>query len=395
VGHGDILMPAEYYLEALESGRITEPDFAHAADVEARTLPPPWGEQLDYSSLAGLQRALREAKGAPSSGRVLTFADFLDAQENRGWAALVVEETSKWCSAYYGQGQSSWRMPWRHLSLFAAWQAVALLDANPELSGLKHFRKFVQSLPSSPATVIARAVSAFGVPEHARPDFLHRQLMSIAGWSSHVQFLVREAATAGKRDDSLEHLLAIRLAYDLALLSQFGADPEVAQAWQEHLAAQENATQTFAADLLTRYVAQQALECGYQRTLISQLHAKRGGPTAASPERPTLQVVFCIDVRSEVFRRSLEAQSEKIETLGFAGFFGMPIEYLKFGHTEGSARCPVLLTPKVKVREAMHTDRASNGPRSFGGSRSSAQWPGRGTRSKPQRSRDPSVEDGE
>jgi uncharacterized protein YbcC (UPF0753/DUF2309 family) len=358
VGHGDTLMPAEYYLEAIEAGRITEHDFTLAADWAAKTLPPRWAEQMDYSSLAGLQRALRDSIAAPSSVRVLTFAEFLDTQQNRQWATLVVEEVSKWCSAYYDQGQSSWRMPWRHLSLFAAWQAAARLDANPELSGLKHFRQFVGSLSSSPAKVIERALSALGVPEHARADFLHRQLMSISGWSSHVQFHVREAAMAGKGDDSLEHLLAIRLAYDLALLNQFGAGAELARSWRDQLTAQAEAMHTLAPDLLTRYLAQQALECGYQRSLVSVLQAKGGGPTATSTGRPTLQAVFCIDVRSEVFRWSLEVQSVEIETIGFAGFFGMPIEYLRFGHAAGSARCPVLLTPKLKVRERMQTARA-------------------------------------
>ncbi len=358
VGHGDMLMAEEYYLEAIEAGRITEPDFATAADCAARTLPSRWAEQIDYSSLAGLARALRDAKDSPTSARVLTFADFLDTRQSRDWAALVVEEISKWCSAYYDQGQSSWRMPWRHLDLFAAWKAAAQLDVNPELSGLKHFRRFVQSLPASPMEVIERALSALGVPEHAQVDFLHRQLMSIGGWSSHVQFRVREAAMAGKRDDSLENLLAIRLVYDLALLNQSGADAELARNWREQWLAQKGADTTIANDLLTRYVAQQALECAYQRSLLSQVHSKCGGTPATNAGRPTLQAVFCIDVRSEVFRRSLEAQSAKIETLGFAGFFGMPIEYVKFGHAGGSARCPVLLTPKVKVREATRPDQA-------------------------------------
>ena len=59
-------------------------------------------------------------------------------------------------------------------------------------------------------------------------------------------------------------------------------------------------------------------------------------------------------MRSEVFRRALEAQSDEIETIGFAGFFGMTFEYLKFGQAGGGAQCPVLLTPKIKIREALH-----------------------------------------
>jgi len=61
--------------------------------------------------------------------------------------------------------------------------------------------------------------------------------------------------------------------------------------------------------------------------------------------------VFCIDVRSEVMRRSLEAASPAIETMGFAGFFGMPIEYIPFGQRHGTLQVPVLFTPKYRVRE--------------------------------------------
>ncbi|HRJ74336.1 MAG TPA: Na-translocating system protein MpsB, partial [Terrimicrobiaceae bacterium] len=82
-------------------------------------------------------------------------------------------------------------------------------------------------------------------------------------------------------------------------------------------------------------------------------------PGAARPRavRPAVQAVFCIDVRSEILRRGLEAASERIETLSFAGFFGMAIESIPFGQHSGTAQCPVLLTPKFRVRETLrHAD---------------------------------------
>ncbi|WP_421021846.1 putative inorganic carbon transporter subunit DabA, partial [Klebsiella pneumoniae] len=71
------------------------------------------------------------------------------------------------------------------------------------------------------------------------------------------------------------------------------------------------------------WIWQQALEISQQRPWAHALSAQASVDTLATP--PTLQAVFCIDVRSEPMRRALEAQSDRVQTLGFAGFFGLPI----------------------------------------------------------------------
>jgi len=70
----------------------------------------------------------------------------------------------------------------------------------------------------------------------------------------------------------------------------------------------------------------------------------------SSESRPLFQAIFCIDVRSECFRRNFE-QIGEIETYGFAGFFGVPICYQGFSHQQQTDQCPVLLKPKHFVKE--------------------------------------------
>lgn len=70
--------------------------------------------------------------------------------------------------------------------------------------------------------------------------------------------------------------------------------------------------------------------------------------------RPVAQFVFCIDVRSEVFRRHLEHRGG-YETYGFAGFFGVPFSYRSFDDQPELALCPVLLKPKHLIREVPRT----------------------------------------
>ena len=66
--------------------------------------------------------------------------------------------------------------------------------------------------------------------------------------------------------------------------------------------------------------------------------------------RPLSQSIFCIDVRSECFRRNLEEIGGN-ETFGFAGFFGVPICYQGFSSEQQTDQCPVLLKPKHIVKE--------------------------------------------
>ncbi len=356
VGHGDILMPAAFYLEQIAAGRIQEPDFQAALPLVQNPLPgegqrPVAGAEFGFTDFAGLKNALAASRPAAAPGRVLTFAEFLDTRHSAGWAPFVVEEISKWCSAYYDQGQSSWRMPWRHLGLFTAWQAAAKLDANPELMGLTGFREFIAGLDEHPTTFIGQALCQLGVPETLQADFLHRQLLTLPGWSSYVQCCVRQKTMAGQSDDALAQFLAIRLAYDLALFEQFGRGARGAGGWPAHLARAAATANQGTPDLLARYVAQQAWECGRQREWMAQLRGNFRSPVAPAPK--SLQAIFCIDVRSEPFRRALEAQSAEIETLGFAGFFGMAFELFKFGETTGREQLPVLLSPKIKLRETL------------------------------------------
>ena len=75
-------------------------------------------------------------------------------------------------------------------------------------------------------------------------------------------------------------------------------------------------------------ILQEAAERAHQRRLAA--HAVRRPPRQPWRARP-LQAAFCIDVRSEVFRRALESLDPGIETLGFAGFFGLPVAHRAAG----------------------------------------------------------------
>lgn len=91
-----------------------------------------------------------------------------------------------------------------------------------------------------------------------------------------------------------------------------------------------------------------AAERSYANGLMPAL--QRAARTTSPPVRPDVQLVFCIDVRSEPFRRVLEAEGN-YETFGYAGFFGLPIALHPFAGAHRARLLPVLLSPRYDISE--------------------------------------------
>ena len=356
VTHEAMLAAPEYFKKQLASGRIASADLARALTLAPEMLPPAWSAEAAKLEVTDLTQWLHYPESTlarvAAPARVLTVADIADGQAGTArWNSLITDEIAKWCAAYFDEGQSAWRMPWKKLPLYAAWRQVASVDLNPELLGLQDFRSIVKSLPEDPQEAVSSILDELGVGEDVATDYLHRLLMNAAGWSAHVQFLVREQAMAGRHEETLVDLLVIRLAFEVSLLRMMDQS-KLLEFWtQVPPSAQDAPSQS----VLMLALWQLAMELGFQRRLVHDLTSAAAGGShstdQASKRRPAVQAVFCIDVRSEIMRRSLEALSPKIETLGFAGFFGLPIEYIPFGRRHGSAQCPVLLKPAFKVQE--------------------------------------------
>jgi uncharacterized protein len=347
----DMLMPRAFYRDALRRGRID------ARDLEASIAAAPPGLHAPKSAAELIAALGRQAVPATHPGHVATVAEVLDSlsagNRQRSGSGFMTGEISKFCAAYFDQGQSTWRLPLRERPLFPAWRAAMRYDRNPEVMGVAGFREIVAGLPDDPVEAIAVAVEAQGVPASALADYLYQTLADASGWAAYARYLGWQRELDGERDETLRHLLAVRVVWGYALFRQ-RTDERFHSAWR---AAMEKAAEAprdehlgddyeLAADLL----AQESYERAYARELIATIDAN-AARTTVDRERPELQAAFCIDVRSEVYRRALERVEPQARTLGFAGFFGYPIEYVRLGHLRGGAQCPVLLKPRFRIRE--------------------------------------------
>lgn len=322
------------------AGEITDDDLA-AALIASRCPVKP-------NDLALLK--LRMRAEAPVPVALPTLAEVAAGAAGVDFPALVTRCFGLWAAGHFDRGQALWQ-PAPGRGAFAAWRDWATHDLTPEIAGLSGFCAHVAEAPDTADRAILRAAERLGITDAAAETCFHRLLMDLDGWAQHARWLLWQAELAGGSDATLVDLLAIRLVWEEAILAVV---PQVAADWAGVVAAHAVPVAP-SVDLAVDAVLQDAAERAHQRRLAARLGGADAGFAAGA--RPVVQAAFCIDVRSEVFRRALEAQSEGVETLGFAGFFGLPVAHRPHASELADSHLPVLLRPALTA--ASHGDAVS------------------------------------
>ena len=355
----ETLMPLGYFAKQFGKGSFDADDIAKAIDeLQESGLESHLSLAEILNTLASQDASESVDSGLPPTTKahrhIRTLSEHVDSFTEVEWTEIIRDEVSKHCAAHYDDGQSVWKSPWKDLPLFQAWRSAALHDRNVEALGLTGFRHFVSKLPQTPEAAIVHCLNWLGIPQHLWESFLLCQAFCLPGWSAWTQYKDNEEGDVEGND--FIGLLAMRLAYDAGLSDAHSLrvnwdDMPVAESESFRAPAQQDED-----DVLLRYTLLRASEIAFRDRLLSSL-----GPKHASPaERKSAQLVFCIDVRSERMRRQLESVSPDIETFGFAGFFGMPIEHVPLGAETGCSHVPVLLKPQFQLHEGLRGGHASD-----------------------------------
>ncbi len=326
-----VTQPRDWYLARIAAGRISDADLAGALAAS-----PDAGRPAD---LAALKAAMRQP--APVQQALPSVVGLAAEASGIDWPGLVNDRISAFAAGHFDTGQALWTtVP--GTSAYPAWRSFAAHDLTPEITGLTSFAAFVTSAPATAPEALAWATARLGLSTEALDTAFHAALMSLGGWGQYARYELWQAELAGGTDSDVTDFLVIRLVWDVALLTQYQA--RIGDKWAASVAEHGKALLP-SDDQVIDAILQEAAERAAQREMVVAFDAPA---PAVTHVRPALQAAFCIDVRSEVFRRALEGVAPGIETIGFAGFFGMFVEHQPFASDVTEARLPVLLNAKVK-----------------------------------------------
>lgn len=249
----------------------------------------------------------------------------------------INRQTIKWCQAFFDQGQSTIKMPNRHLGFYQSWLQLAKFDDKLHKN---HDDKIEQIslMPHHPEDAISHCLNQLNIEKNEQERFLALILTTLPGWASYVKYLGEWKCDDVKDDNHQIDYLAVRLAITLLMWPQ----AKSLLLWHQNIAPQQKPE--------IQMLAIEKNEKIYQKDLVQKLLISSNSKPERNAKTADAQFVFCIDVRSEPMRRALESKGN-YETFGFAGFFGVPVRIENEITKESYASCPVLLKPKHKIIE--------------------------------------------
>ena len=302
-------LPLSFYYQAYQTGRITLAAIQHAA--EQLSVPQ---DQIQWILS---QATAAKPEASTSQPPVLLISERIPCPKRGPAKSWVLQTCTEWLANYFDQGEAVWR-PNGNKSLRTFWE-----EHHPgQIKDIEHYLKKMEI-----------------DPQYYTPYFT-RILFYLRGYASLIQWLKNHPQNPWvKGSADIKTLILMWLHYEATLFSHNKINLKQIE-WTEpqiHSTGISNTT--------LRYLWQTAYEWTKYQKLLSQLtqhtHATRNKNTRA-------QFIFCMDPRSEGFRRHLE-QNSLFETFAAAGFFGFPFNINHSDHSLCQWQSPGLLKASQQV----------------------------------------------
>jgi len=339
-------------LAGFENQRFTDAVAAAEELFDAKGYPPPsvfrnaWQRgEIDHETL----RAELASAGHTKPPRDLL--NWLERQASAGdpmAAPKALDQRTdeplvKWLTVFLDEGQAEWPMPHRERGFYAAWRSVAIHDGS--IPGGQH----IAEMPESATAAIDALIGDMRLAD--QHDILQHQFANLPGWVGRIK---QRMASGSDWQNIAPITLIDYAAVRLTLLYVMGENFRAS----EHSPEPDDAQAHQVAECFLR-----AWEQSYRERLIHAIAGAAGDDQNAAADNIEAQWVFCIDTRSEVIRRHLETTGRH-ETFGFAGFFGLPIQYARDDAETTVPACPPILKPAHHISDDLATGCEKTGTRS-------------------------------
>jgi uncharacterized protein len=290
----------------------------------------------------------------------------LEHEADGDLAYILDHHVIKWCKLYLDDSQAGWKMPNRDEGFYRSWRR--LIEHDPAFS--KNQRKSLKDWPKDANTALEAALSALKIPQLERQNYLEGHLLSLPGWAGMMFW----RSLQSKHEHSLlTEYLAVRISMEWVLIKPYLPLPKknfekkvpilpllaswiqwgdlTIEKWSRMSATQQNDYLKFAYHFNDRIRKKLWFEA-WEQTYTDKLCKKIISKQRVNNETKSVlaQLAFCIDTRSEPFRRHLEKEGP-FETIGIAGFFGLPIATCELGSKHSHSSLPVMQNPKNKIIE--------------------------------------------
>ena len=351
--HHGVYMPLDYYADRYSKGDISE-NAVRSSLERLRKKDTHLPEDLE-------EFLTRSHHDAISRQKFQSLSDFLDERMGISVSKTLSNETAKYAAAYLDSKQALAGFPWRDQGFLAGWFEASKYDQSIQVQGLKPLNQSLVKISSRKAAdVIKEIFEHLDISDaHCQLLLLQRLAVSVLGWMSQFRYVEWQKGLGYATNSGAEaaDLLAVRLIYEFALYDSYkSVAGDALERWKSQALNFSSDLMSTASHVPLEIVWQNAFEESYQIRLARSINTTN----EVANNSVDAQIAFCIDVRSEMIRRNIEAADPRISTIGFAGFFGIAMDYKKIDEHEAGHRCPVLLTPAVTVHESAKGNRVGD-----------------------------------
>lgn len=280
-------------------------------------------------SISELNRSLRKKGYTASPDSYLDMMESQTSQEIENTNNTLDRYMAKWLSAFMDEGLAEWQMPFKSEGFYQAWKKLAPYDES-----LGNVR--IKNIPNTSGEALEMVLNKSTEKEILDAFTVH--LAALPGWIGYINHRTKSLPTWHKNAPiELKDYLAIRFWICKKMGLNIFESPKI--------------TNTESQITELQYLFLSAWEKSWQNQLVKTLKESSIKPNQSQSETtPDAQMVFCIDTRSELIRRHVENKGY-YETFGYAGFFGIAMDYQNPKNGIAQKSCPPIVDSCYTVNE--------------------------------------------